>query len=470
MKKLLVSLATAACVIICIGIISVSAETYSGECGSNTVWTLDTDTGVLVISGAGRIYDYTNDYSIPTTPWSDKGRYIGKIIIEDGVTYLGNYSFAGCCNLTDVSISDSVTSIGKGAFSDCTKLTSLTIPSSINSIGMWAFSECTNIDSVYITNLRRWCNISFEGTYSNPMFYGADLYINGVLATDITIPYGVTSIGASVFYNCYSIQSVVIPDSVTSIGHYAFYGCGALEKITIPDSVVYIGHYAFGDTAYYKNADKWEDDVLYIGNHLTNTKNTVGGSCLIKKGTISISASAFDCCDDLTSVVIPDSVTALADGTFGFCDNLKSVVIPKSVTKIGYDTFWYCDSLTDIYYCGSEEDWKNISLVGYANDCFENLTVHYNYAADTDPVIPDTEGTTPKIGYTTFTFTPVGISEGSIIAILVTKDGISTAKATTYSGSDTVTFTIEDGFDYIKIMVWNSYENMQALTEYALIE
>ena len=63
--------------------------------------------------------------------------------------------------------------------------------------------------------------------------------------TDITVPYGVTSIGNKVFDSCVDLTSMTLPDTVTSIGDYAFYGCTGLTSVTLPDSLTFIGQYAF---------------------------------------------------------------------------------------------------------------------------------------------------------------------------------------------------------------------------------
>ncbi|MCH5187522.1 MAG: leucine-rich repeat domain-containing protein, partial [Oscillospiraceae bacterium] len=195
-----------------------------------------------------------------------------------------------------------------------------------------------------------------------------------------------------------------------------------LASITIPNSVTSIGYCAFSNTAYYNNESNWSDNVLYIGNHLIAAKNNVSGLYEIKPGTITISGSAFYRCTRLTSITIPDSVTSIGDGTFSgctsltsitigngvtsiredvfsCCESLTSITIPNSVTSIGSGAFNSCDSLTsitigngvtsieswafsscknlkDVYYNGSEEDWKKIDIADY-NTNLTNATIHF---------------------------------------------------------------------------------------------
>ena len=328
-----------------------------------------------------------------------------SVTIGNCVTSIGSYAFHDCTSLTSITIPDSVTSIGDSAFYDCTRLTSVTIGNSVTSIGTqafyycislekiyWnaknisgftessnlfynagtsgtgikvvfgdtveripaylfyvsnssyrpkltkvtigdsvtsidgsAFSNCTSLNAVYITDLAKWCNIEFGSSNANPLYYAKNLYINGELATDI-----------------------VIPDSVTNISAYAFRNCTSLTSITIPDSVTSIGGSAFYNTGYYNDTSNWENDVLYIGNHLIKAKGTLSGNYAIKDGTKTIAYSAFSSCKSLTSITIPDSVTSIGNYAFYDCTSLTSITIPDSVTNIGDSAFGYCQSLTSI--------------------------------------------------------------------------------------------------------------------------
>ena len=171
--------------------IKAEAATYSGTCGDNLTWTLDTSTGKLTISGTGAM---TNWSSSSSAPWYSNRSSVKSVTIGNSVTSIGSYAFYGCTNLTSVTIPDSVTSIGDYAFRGCDSLTSVTIPDSVTSIDDGAFAWCDSLTSVTIGN-------------------------------------SVTSIGSSAFYYCYSLTSMTIPDSVTSIGNSAFYGCTNLTDV-----------------------------------------------------------------------------------------------------------------------------------------------------------------------------------------------------------------------------------------------
>ena len=276
-----------------------------------------------------------------------------SITIPEGVTSIGDAVFCRCSRLTSITIPDSITSIGEYAFWGCTSLTSITIPDSVTSIGDYAFEYCPSLTSVYVTDIAKWCNISFDGTYANPLYYAHNLYLNGELVTELVIPEGVTSIGNSAFQGCSSLSSITLPDSVTSIGNFAFDNCTSLASITIPDSVTSIGNFAFSGCS-----------------SLT--------SITIPDSVTSIGKDAFYGCSSLTSITVPDSVTSIGYAAFRDCTSLTSITIPDSITSIGNYAFGYCTSLTDVYYRGTEEQWSAIEI-GLNNRDLTSATIHYNY-------------------------------------------------------------------------------------------
>ena len=201
--------------------------TYWNE--DNLTWKLYED-GTLNISGTGAMKNY-NYFEGNQSPASQKKDSVKKVVIEDGVTSIGNEAFAGCSSLTSITIPDSVTSIGEGTFSGCSSLTSITLSNNITNIGNSAFAGCSSLTSITIPDS---VTSIGEGAFSGCSSL-----------TSITIPDGVTSIGDATFSNCEGLTSITIPDSVTSIGEGAFYACSSLTSITIPSSVTSIGKYAF---------------------------------------------------------------------------------------------------------------------------------------------------------------------------------------------------------------------------------
>ena len=156
---------------------------------------------------------------------------IKTLVIPDGIKSIGDFAFAGYASMTNVTIPDSVTSIGKYSFSGCTGLTTIAVPAGVVSIGESAFDDCANLTVVYITDLAKWCGISFGNANANPLYYAHNLYLNHALIRTLVIPDGVTRIGQYVFQSCTGLTSISLASSLTYLDAHAFRGCGQLETI-----------------------------------------------------------------------------------------------------------------------------------------------------------------------------------------------------------------------------------------------
>ena len=113
--------------------------TYWNE--DNLTWTLTAD-GTMTISGKGAMKAYNWDSGSPATQEKDS---VKKVVIEDGVTSIGDYAFFDCNSLTDITIPSSITSIGICSFYNCSNLASIAIPSSVTSIGDYAYYNTTSL-------------------------------------------------------------------------------------------------------------------------------------------------------------------------------------------------------------------------------------------------------------------------------------------------------------------------------------
>ena len=413
---------------------SIGGNAFS-DCSSLTSITIPEN-----VKSFGGLY---NCSSLTTVVWnaiicdySDDGYIFGNcpitsITFGENVKIIPNCICNGLNLLTSVTIPESVTSIGYNAFTGCSALTSVTIPESVTSIGGYAFYGCSSLTKTnYTGDIAGWCNIKFEDFYANPISYSHNLYINGQEIKDLVIPntvntirnyafsycssltsitipesitnigkeafYGcssltsatignsVTSIGYGAFYNCSSLTSIIIPNSVTSIGDEAFCNCKSLTLVTIPNSVTSIGNSAFAycsaltKTNYTGDIAGWCDikfgrsdsnpifysHNLYINDQeisdlvIPNTVDTIHNyafygcfsltSITIPNSVTSIGNSAFRNCQSLTSITIPNSVTSIEDYVFADCSALTSITIPNSVTSIGARAFGGCSSLTSI--------------------------------------------------------------------------------------------------------------------------
>ncbi|MFR1848709.1 MAG: leucine-rich repeat domain-containing protein, partial [Hominilimicola sp.] len=148
MKKRILSMMLALSMMVSFMPIIASAAT-SGTCGDNLTWKLDN--GTLTISGTGEMKNYSGNLN-QSAPWHSNIKSIKSVVIEKGVTNIGDYAFSWCNSLTSITIPNSVISIGRDAFDNCSSLTSITIPNSITSIGYGAFEACSGLTSVTIPN------------------------------------------------------------------------------------------------------------------------------------------------------------------------------------------------------------------------------------------------------------------------------------------------------------------------------
>lgn len=294
----------------------VNVETLAGmgKCGDNLDWVLY-DTGELVITGDGAMYDYV--YEDKRAKWDNE--LVKTVRIEGAVTNIGDHAFDECSNMTDIKMPNTITKIGSIAFSSCYALTDMSLPNTVTTLGSWAYSHCRSLTKVYIpkslTDIGNWALIGCENVTSmeveqgNPVFDSRD-NCNAIIrsATNTlvagcqttVIPNTVTSIGRSAFYDCANLTNITIPTSVTTIEEAAFYRCRKLREVEIPDMVTTIGE------------------------------------------------AAFTLCQGLVSVKIPDNVVSLGKEAFEYCHDIKTLVLGSSLADIGDNAFHNCYNLKEI--------------------------------------------------------------------------------------------------------------------------
>lgn len=472
------------------------AETLStGMCGDNLTYNLDSN-GTLTISGTGDMYDF--NYDGAPVVWSEYKDSITSVIIEEGVTSVGNDAFFNYYNLENIDIASSVTDIAyysfhytpwyenqpdgliyigkvlyscKGYFPSNTSISikegtlsinerifnkqsgiiSITMPDSITHIGEAAFIDCYNLTSITLSK-----NIT---EIPDAMLSGC-----GSLTT-VTIPENVTSIGNEAFYSC-GIRNLYMPDSITEIGNFAFYNCNSLSTLNdFPDSLKIIKSYAFSDcdnlySVALPSGITVENDAFSYCERLTSFSfpdDSISLGDGILKGCMelsnvtfgnsmtSIPFETFYGCTNLKNVVIPEGITTIEDYAFN-SSGISTVKLPKTLQTIGLDAFYGCN-FDAVYYSGTYYEWLNVNL----SSGNETLLYNINYYTPVEGVYISNEQISIDIAstYNLYANTlPEDATNQNIIwsssnnAVATVENGIVTAIS---KGSATITATAEEG-------------------------
>ena len=373
MKKLKIAFfaAIALCAILLYGSSASAAIVDSGMCGENVSWVFD-DSGCLTISGTGAMEDYENETDQPWYDYKYPGlnTAIQKLVIEEGITRIGNNAFRYCGQILDVSLPNTLERIGDSAFYGVSQLSEIKFPSSLRIIGANAFEKCYGFTKIEIpygveeVGNGAFASIGYglkEVSVSEGNI-GASAFSNNYGLEKVTLGEDVVSISEMAFFGCESIKEITIPESVDYIGAGAFKGCSALEKISF-SSGTYIDESAFdvgstsetptGCDVYIPDMQVWYDmsfanakaNPLYAGG-----KIYVDGALLtelvVPSDIWGINYYSFANCAELKIVTLENGVGKICDGAFSGCKDLEKIIIPETVAWVGNDAFANCTKLT----------------------------------------------------------------------------------------------------------------------------
>ena len=296
--------------------------------------------------------------------------------ISDGSVIITKYIGSD----TDVSVPSEidgmpVTEIGERAFRDCTTLESITFPESIQVIGSFSFYDCSSLREV---------------TFSDGLRVIGSNVFNGCTSLEsVAVPEGVVSIGGSAFSSCTSLENISIPSTVTFIGELVFHNCGSLKSIDIDEN----------NSVYSSSDGVWFDkDKTLIIKYPIGKEDT---EYTIPDSVVTIGATAFRDCVNLTKIIIPNSVSDIMDFAFCNCDGLTEITIPDGVLNINSYTFYECDNLTriafhssiffiaeyvfykckslrNVYYTGTVSEWQSVFIRKDGNSELFNAKKYYN--------------------------------------------------------------------------------------------
>ena len=240
---------------------------------SKPIYSFDEATGTLTISGNTGDFHYSSNIA----PWiTEYGEKIKKVVIEEGVTKLGNYAFYELKNLTEVQLSNSLESIGYSVFYGCENLTTLNLPVNLKYVYDLAFSYSGITELIFPEGMKKIRDMEYTKNLKK-----------------IEIPNTVTEIGS--FYGCSSLESIVIPDSVQDNFLAEFSRCTSLKTCVLPDSL-------FG--AKFDDCSSLEEIIIPSGK---------------------IMYPGFENCSSLKSVTIGENVTEISSWVFRNCPVLETV-------------------------------------------------------------------------------------------------------------------------------------------------
>ena len=297
---------------------------------------------------------------------------LAEIVLPDAVTTLGDYAFYGCTAMESVTFGSGITTIGNYVFKNCTSLEEAHVPHSVTSMGTQVFYGCTSLKSATISD-------SLAAIPSGT-FYGCSSL------TEIEIPDSIVTIGSEAFRNCLSLLSVEIPRSVKAIDSNAFSGCEKLVEVINKTTLTFtVGDSGYGYVAYYaKEVHSGTTKLIEDENGFVFYPTEDSGYLVAYKGSATELVLPDDCNgnpyeiykyafynrSEITSVVIPEGVTAIGTYAFGNCSSLAEITVADSVTSIGASAFSGCGSLAKmtIPFVGGSADATEASastLFGY---------------------------------------------------------------------------------------------------------
>lgn len=277
-----------------------------------------------------------------------------SITIPGSVTSIGSASFNRCLNLASVELSSGLSDIGSSAFKDCSKLSKVSLPDSLKTIGNQAFSNCSSLSSIILP--------SGLTDIGESAFYNTELY-------SVKLPENLLNIGSSAFQNT-NLSNVVIPKNVTSIGSHPFYNCLSLTDIVVDSENKY---YSSRDGALF-NKDKSE----LIEYPTANSRDIY----IVPNTVKYIKERAFNNCDKLMEITIPDSVTHIYYYAFEEC-SLQTLHMGSGIEFVDYGAFYH-SGVREVIYNGTEDMWNQIDI-DYYNDSLIYAYIHFN-EGDNDAV------------------------------------------------------------------------------------
>jgi hypothetical protein len=271
----------------------------------------------------------------------------------------GDENMTECDGITGIVIEDGVTGIGQRAFSSCSGLETITFGASVDDCNSNAFTNCSGLKTITVVPANTVYS-SVDGILYNKAqteLYLAPRNITG----SASIPSGVTAIPSAAFAGRAGLTGVTIPSSVTAIGDSAFAGCAGLGGVTIPSSVTTIGERAFAgctglggiNVAAANSKYTSAEGVLFSKDKKLLIQYPAGhatANYTVPSGVEIIGEYAFEGCAKLTGITIPNSAPYFVENTI----LMGSEVFIDGVDTIKSHAFDGCTGLVSVTIEGSD--------------------------------------------------------------------------------------------------------------------
>ncbi len=353
LKKIFLAVVLVATAVVCFSFSASAANVLgSGKCGANLTWTVYDDLS-LRITGTGAMFDYEMN---KTKTWDKYGK-VKKVIVESGVTGIGNFAFDYNENLKYVSLADTVEEIGRGAFMN-SGLTDIDMSDGLKKINHLAFSFASIEEIDLPEGLEYLGNSVFSSSSLSRVRVPSTVKEVGDFCFSITpivkaeFAEGVEKIGVSVFSQCFNLAEVSLPSTLKSIGDLAFYRCSALKSLTIPQNVSIIGDNPFSRCTQLNLEIHNKNTHFKIKNGAVYTSNlkeiiwypytSTSTSFTVDSATEIINGFCFEANTTLKTVILPDKLKVIENAAFNKCSSLVNIEIPDSVTEIQTEAFSEC--------------------------------------------------------------------------------------------------------------------------------
>lgn len=348
-----------------------------------------------------------------------------EVSIPEGVETIGTSAFHLCTSLESITIPASVTQTGSTLFTLCSSLKSIafsegtttikttasdsesdmlfnckaeriTIPSTVTSIQTGFFKNCPELKTIEVAaenqNYKSIDGVLFSADGKTLLAYPL-----GKENTSYVMPDGVENVAeysfyCDTFYFSSKLENIIIPPGVKTIGEWAFYGVN-LNTLVLPSGLLSIGEYAFGCNQLVENiiipasvtsigegAFCWCNELEAINVESENTVYTSVDGVLFNKEKTALCFYPTGKGVDFGTYTVPKGVERIWDHAFS---RLTNIMIPESVTTVGYESFTggMVNPSMDIFYEGTEEQWKNIAIENLPLDDWNNpldrAVIHY---------------------------------------------------------------------------------------------